>query len=189
MQKKNKALTLTLVLLLLVMVTLGTLGGTFAKYTSSATGTDSARVAKWSFTVSDKDIAQENTFTIDLFETAYTNVESKDQTNVIAPGTEGEFTLSLTNNSEVTAEYTIDFDVVKTAAIPIEFSVDGSEWADDLTDALTATEIGMGVTKDVKIQWRWADVEANNASDTTLGKVGTDTVTVKATVVASQKVA
>ena len=36
MQKKNKTLTLTLVLLLLVMVTLGTLGGTFAKYTSSA---------------------------------------------------------------------------------------------------------------------------------------------------------
>ena len=185
-KKRNKALTLTLVLLLLVMVTLGTLGGTFAKYTSSATGTDSARVAKWSFTVEDEDIVTTDEFVIDLFNTTYDYVKSAGTDNVVAPGTSGEFELNLTNGSEVDADYVIDYEVTNAAGIPIQFSVDGNNWSDTLAQA-TGTLTSNGEATAVTIQWKW--VTDTDAADTELGAKGTDTITVKATVTATQKVA
>ena len=186
MQKKNKASTLTLVLLLLVMVTLGTLGGTFAKYTSSAKGTDSARVAKWSIKVSDADMAQTDTFTIDLFNTAYNNdnVKSKGTDNVVAPGTTGQFAFDVENASEVTAQYKVDFAITNAAGIPIKFSVDGgTTWSTDLSDVDFKT-IAMGAKEKITIDWKWET--ATDAADTALGKVGTDTITVEATLTAEQ---
>jgi len=45
--KKNKTLRLASVLLILVMLTTSIIGGTFAKYTTTGSVSDTARVAKW----------------------------------------------------------------------------------------------------------------------------------------------
>lgn len=49
--KKNKALTAAISVLSLTMVSMCAIGGTFAKYTTNNSGTDTAKVAKWGVTV------------------------------------------------------------------------------------------------------------------------------------------
>lgn len=82
--KKNKAMRLASALLVLTLLTTCAISGTFAKYTTSTTGADKARVAYWGF-----DQAAETT--IDLFDGEYTNVKSSGEvdgfSNVVAPGT------------------------------------------------------------------------------------------------------
>ena len=95
--KKNRMMRLASILLVLVLMTSSVVGGTFAKYTTSATGTDSARVAKWGF-------ESDGTITINgLFQKAYTTaggtvsgdtVVSSNDENVIAPGTKNAKTFT-----------------------------------------------------------------------------------------------
>lgn len=47
--KKNKMMRLASCLLVAILLTTSVISGTFAKYTTSSTGTDSARVATWGF--------------------------------------------------------------------------------------------------------------------------------------------
>ena len=61
----------------------GVISGTFAKYTTSATGSDSARVATWGFDKNNASITLDN-----LFSDTYDNVKGVDS-DVIAPGTTG----------------------------------------------------------------------------------------------------
>ena len=62
-KKSSLMVRLVAVLAVTMMFTMCFVGGTFAKYTSSATGDDSATVAKWSFKVGGTDIATSDTFT------------------------------------------------------------------------------------------------------------------------------
>lgn len=119
--KKTKFMRAALLLLVLTLITSCFVGGTFAKYTTKAEGSDSARVAKWGF--------QPTSITMtDLFKTAYgTTVKAGDkpQTDVIAPGTKGEATFGFTYGGAegITApEVTYTFEV----------STTGSKCADDI---------------------------------------------------------
>ena len=47
--RKNKFMRAASGLLVAVLLTTCVISGTFAKYTSTSTGTDSARVARWGF--------------------------------------------------------------------------------------------------------------------------------------------
>lgn len=82
--KKNKIMRFASALLVLAMLTTCVISGTFAKYTTSTTGTDKARVAYWGFD-------QDASTTIDLFDGTYTNVKASGEvdgfSNVVAPGT------------------------------------------------------------------------------------------------------
>lgn len=82
--KKTKFMRAALLLLVLTLITSCFVGGTFAKYTTSTTGSDSARVAYWGFD-------QAAATTINLFAGEYTNVKASGEvdgfSNVIAPGT------------------------------------------------------------------------------------------------------
>ena len=194
-----KKMSIFAMLLAAVVVTSYSVSGTYAKYTSKATGTDSARVAKWSFTVGDKDIATTDTFTFDLFNTTYTNVKSANSDNVIAPGTEGSFDIVLTNESEVTAKYEIDYEVTNTANIPVEFSIDGGQiWTTSLADVAASEATTMNPDSSeatIKVQWRWAfegtgsenfKTAQTDETDTEFGKAAASTITVSAKVTATQ---
>lgn len=90
--EKNRMMRLASALLILTLLTTCMISGTFAKYTTQATGKDTARVAKWGVTVN---------VTSDLFADAYkdTSVEyngitatvkaSAENQNIVAPGTTG----------------------------------------------------------------------------------------------------
>lgn len=195
--KKRSSMMVRLVAVLAVtmMFTMCFVGGTFAKYTSSATGTDSATVAKWSFKVGETDIATSDTFTFDLFKTVK-DTGGADEADInpadgsiIAPGTQGSFDLVLTNASQVTAQYAIDYTVTNTGNIPVKFSVDGgTTWTDDLADVTASDSTKLAAnsgTTTITVQWRWV-FDGNDATDTNLGSAGTAVLTVAAAVTATQ---
>ncbi|MGM9644725.1 MAG: hypothetical protein ACI3X1_06530 [Eubacteriales bacterium] len=163
MKKSAILIRVMAVLSVVMMFTMCFVGGTFAKYTSNGTGTDSTRVAKWSFKVGEADIATSDTFTFNLFNTVNdtngtgeTDIDPTDGT-IIAPGTQGSFALVLTNESEVTAQYAIDYTVTNDDSIPVEFSVDGGNtWTDELADVSATTLAAKTGTTTITVQWRWA---------------------------------
>lgn len=204
-KKENKSIA---ILLLVVMVALILVAGTYAKYTSSASGSDIATVAKWSFKVNDTEIAVTGSapkVTFNLFDTI-NDTDGQPETDVaaglIAPGTQGAFDLKLKNDAQVTAQYAIDYTVTKSdSTLPILFSVDGgTTWTSDLADVVAsdATKLAIGsAEKTITVQWKWLyETQAENGSvtagdtvDTALGVAGqttAPTIEVTAAVTATQ---
>ena len=202
-------------LLVFVLVTSCFVGGTFAKYASTASGSDSAVVARWSIYVEGTEIAVNDTpatITFDLFNTVYEEDINTPEADVaegynkviIAPGTGGKFTLDITNNAEVNAEYKIVLSEANDNAIPLRYSVDQSTWFDSMEElmandtaraALTAN-INMATATEETVYWRWAFDNTKNPHagqtdpyDTALGIAaqGTaPTVTITATITVEQ---
>lgn len=116
--KKTKFMRAALLLLVLTLITSCFVGGTFAKYTTKAEGTDIARVATWGF---------DDTASIkldDLFKTSYDkNVDGK--ADVIAPGT--------TNSAKFAFKFS-GAEAAPEVAYTFGISTDGSEIADDIKD-------------------------------------------------------
>ena len=196
-KKSSMMVRLVAVLAVTMMFTMCFVGGTFAKYTSSATGTDSATVAKWSFKVGETDIATTDTFTFDLFKTIKDSDGIKNETemnpvdgSIIAPGTQGSFDLVLTNASQVTAQYAIDYTVTNNNDIPVKFSVDGgTTWTNDLADVAASDSTKLAAnsgTTTIKVQWKWDFNGSDDSFDTALGIGGNAVLTVKAEVTATQ---
>lgn len=95
-----------------VAITTFSVSGTYAKYVSTSTGTDKARVAKWGI--------GEEPLKIDLFDESYTNVANgSSDLKIIAPGTSGsyEFTLDPTVYKATEVGYEIKSDVTITDQI------------------------------------------------------------------------
>ncbi len=112
--KKNKMMRLASGLLVAVLLTTCVISGTFAKYVTSAEGTDTARVAKWGVAVT----ANGETFKTEYakddtsFSIAANTVVSTDK--VVAPGTKGTMaSMTLSGTPEVAARVSYEghFDV------------------------------------------------------------------------------
>ena len=196
-KRSSMMVRLVAVLAVTMMFTMCFVGGTFAKYTSSATGTDSATVAKWSFKVGETDIATSDTFTFDLFKTIKDSNGTDNESDmnpvdgtIIAPGTQGSFDLVLTNASQVTAQYAIDYTVTNNNDIPVKFSVDGgTTWTNDLADVAASDSTKLAAnsgTTTIKVQWKWDFNGSDDSFDTALGIGGNAVLTVKAEVTATQ---
>ena len=196
-KRSSMMVRLVAVLAVTMMFTMCFVGGTFAKYTSSGTGTDSATVAKWSFKVGETDIATTDTFTFDLFKTIKDSDGTNNETemnpvdgSIIAPGTQGSFDLVLTNASQVTAQYAIDYTVTNNNDIPVKFSVDGgTTWTNDLADVAASDSTKLAAnsgTTTIKVQWKWDFNGSDDSFDTALGIGGNAVLTVKAEVTATQ---
>ena len=104
--KKTKLMRAALLLLVLTLITSCFVGGTFAKYTTSANGSDSARVAKWGVKIDAKGttFAKEyKTDTENVVGTIANSVVSKNE--VVAPGTKGEMAkIAITGTPEVAVQ-------------------------------------------------------------------------------------
>ena len=105
MAKKNNALRAASTLLVTVLLSTCAISGTFAKYVTSGSGTDSARVAKWGVEITAtgetfaKSYAKDDTsFTVHT----YTVVSAADD-KVVAPGTKGNMAAFTLNGIPETA--------------------------------------------------------------------------------------
>ena len=169
--KKNKMMRLAAILLVMALLSTAVISGTFAKYTSEATTTDSARVAKWIVSVNDVALGSASKeFDFDLFDCADTNVKMTGGKNVgddgkklVAPGTKGSFDIVIKNESEVNAEYAVAFTSTLND-VPIKLTIDDVALAD-----IEFTAIGMGETKTVTVNWEWTFEAGRDAADTELG--------------------
>lgn len=104
--KKNTMMRLAAVMLMCVLLTTSVVGGTFAKYTTSETGTDEARVAKWGVTIQANGTTFAKTYNDDP-DTAGTQVVS--EVKVVAPGTNGTMAkMKLSGTPEVKVRVTYD---------------------------------------------------------------------------------
>ena len=106
--KKNKMMRLASILLVLVLLTTSVISGTFAKYTTSDSSEDSARVAKWGFENNESIVITE------LFKNAYDSTVLS-EVDVIAPGTKNEvsfaFTYDTTENGVAAPEVDYTFQI------------------------------------------------------------------------------
>ena len=93
--RKNKMMRLASALLVAVLLTTCAISGTFAKYVTTESGSDTARVAKWGVSI---------TATGETFAESYgdTVVSSETDVNVVAPGTSGSLAaITLAGSPEV----------------------------------------------------------------------------------------
>lgn len=181
----KKTTRVLVALLALTLVTSCFVGGTFAKYVSTADGTDTARVAHWGVTIAT---------TGDMFGQSYKDaevgflaneevdtitVQSSTDDKVIAPGTNGTLAAyTVTGTPEVDTEvtYTAELTLADWGDYcPIIFTVNGTEYKVDgsaITDAAaleTAVEAAIvaetatyhtnqdlsAVNDDVVVTWAW----------------------------------
>ena len=183
--KKNRMMRLASILLVCVLLTTSVISGTFAKYTSTASASDTARVAKWGW--------GSTTISIDLFDDTYDGtVDSADDANVIAPGTKKTGKLIWTPAASFAPEvdYTLSFAIDNTTDIPAileaeldwVLKIDSVETTYTTFDALKAaleakTYSGeasvVGPTVDIEIGWVWAFDGGDDAADTYLGNMDT----------------
>lgn len=108
--KKNKSMRIASGLLIATLLTTSIISGTFAKYTTKASGQNTARVAKWGVVVSvDKDFFGEQYKDLAGGNTITTSTDSDISvktstvgTNLIAPGTKNtEFNYGISGKPEV----------------------------------------------------------------------------------------
>ena len=193
--KKNVMMRVASALLVAVLMTTCAISGTFAKYTTSATGSDSARVAKWGVVVT----AAGNEAFLYNYESGDV-VSAVTEQDVVAPGTEGTLGgVSITGTPEVKVEITVTADLelegweIDTGIYcPIVFTVGGEQikmggaitTLDELEaaveakfTALTSAEVAANtdLARSVSVSWAWAFAvsDENNVKDTKLGNLAT----------------
>lgn len=99
--KKNKMMRIASLMLVLVMITCSAVGGTFAKYVTSGSASDEARVAKFGVKIT----ANGNMFAKTYDGNGDTSVTSAGEYKVVAPGTSGDLVEStITGTPEVAVE-------------------------------------------------------------------------------------
>lgn len=175
--KDNKLVKIFLISLLIVMVGLILVSGTYAKYTTTFTGSDEATVAK--FKVS----SNTTTGTFDLFKTAKevdgTTVDTDVVNGKVAPGTGGKFDIQLTNDSDVKVNYALALKETNTSNIPIEYSLDGATYVTaENFKSVANGDLDIGstnqTTKTVSVYWRWAFEGKDSTNYTTTQTDTTD---------------
>ena len=195
--KKNVMMRVASALLVAVLMTTCAISGTFAKYTTSDSATDSARVAKWGVTV---DVTGETAFAKKYDnEASATGVKVVSDTEVVAPGTNGTLGgITIGGETEVMVDVVVTADLELTGweiggveYCPIVFTVgstdikiDGSTITDvddleaavekvftDLSKNDVAANTDLGATVSVSWRWDFYTSDANDVKDTELAKL------------------
>ncbi len=172
--KKNLMMRMASVLLIAVLMSTCAISGTFAKYVTSAEGTDTARVAKFGVAIT----ANGSTFAeqYDTHDPNFVGVHTKSVIStdkVVAPGTNGDMTsmkLSGTPEVAVKVSYVADF------ALSDNWTVEGGKFYCPLKICVEGTYVD-GLTFDNKAAFE-AAVEALINGWTKSYDPGTDLSTV-----------
>ena len=171
--KRNKLFILGICTVMVALVSLSLVSGTWAKYTSTVSGSSAARVAKWDVVYTDNatndtsGAVDTQTINFDIFGTikdsngsTENNVATGTNETLIAPGTKGEFQFSIRNDSEVNAKYSIDFELpTELANLPLVWSVvvSGNQTGSYDTFPADVTDVQFNMTHEViyVITWEW----------------------------------
>lgn len=163
-------------MLILAIISLVVLIASFARYTGVAgTANDTAKVATWNVTLDG---------TGKIFKHTYTkNLTATDESGnyIIAPGVDGSYVITVTNNGDVAASLT-EFTLTAAAgnaAVPMQYSIDGTNWTDlaaastALQTAALAKTVAVNASETVgTLYWKWpytAETPNTDTADTALG--------------------
>lgn len=182
--KKNIMMRVASTLLIAVLLTTCAIAGTFAKYVTSETGSDSARVAKFGVKITANGQMFKETY--QGIETGWTSASTvnSESGKVVAPGTSGEMVkMTLTGTPEVAVRVSYEATTFNLAGwklsngsteyCPIVFTINGATYGMDYTaatnksstvadleDAIKAAIAGY--TKEYAPNQNLADVEAHS---------------------------
>ena len=129
--KKNKMMRLASVLLVCVLLTTSVISGTFAKYVTSDSASDTARVAKFGVVVTASGSLYDKNYVYKTAgntpagaETTNLTVESSNTENLVAPGTQNDtgLTFSITGKPEVAVK--LEVKLTDAAGNPIDVNDD-----------------------------------------------------------------
>jgi len=168
----NRRQILTL-LFILTIASFAFICGTFARYSSVTAGKSTITAAKWSILVNNVDITKSGNenFEFDLFD------------ELIAPGSSGQYSFDIYNDSDVNAKYTIEFIETNVSNIPIQYSLDGIAWADSMESlnksSISNVSLIMQTNSSKTLYWRWLEDSENSFLEST-------SITVSATVTVTQ---
>ena len=203
---KKRTIKARMTLLILLTFCLYFVAGTYARYTSTASGTAEVQVAKWAVSLNAEDMTADAA----SFDVEFTEVDNANVVNgKIAPATElyADFEVDPTG-SDVAIDYSFELgDIVATSGtLPDTIAVtkvvlvedDDSETTItetngkysgtialvDQTKSLTADE---AVTVRVYVAWEDENTEAANTADTAFG-VEAPAITMEVTATAAQHV-
>lgn len=167
----------------LTLVTASLVGGTFAKYTSTVSGTAKATVAQWKIAVKDS----ADTALSDKFDLSIVNSNDALVTNdgKVAPGASGSFEIKIDGTgSEVGYSYSVKATGTTLNNIPLKFYSDAEMKTeivgveDATSDAPVELAKGnvelkdVGTAKSVPVYWKW-DPASADADDNKLGTAAT----------------
>ncbi len=200
----NKKLIAFAALVFAVVLTSFSVSGTYAKYTSEATATDKATVAKWDFKVGGTTLTKEQkTFAFDVFNTvnedSLIELHKGKGEKIIAPGSKGTATIALKNDSQVKANVVLKLEEDGGPSnIPLKFKVklgnktfnDDYKSLENLASTLEeSVAFADGTAQNLVIDWIWeynAETdERTDENDTDLG-LNPGTFNLKVTVTATQ---
>ncbi len=134
-EKGNVLMGIVAVLLCATLASIHLVGGLYAKYTTSASGSDSARVAK--FSITQKFLNEKN-------EEITQAIEAK-----VTPGTTQSVKLEIANKSEVAVEYALTVTNV-TGNLPLKFKL--TPVSGNNAPAVTSESYQNGVSKCSAVQ-------------------------------------
>lgn len=197
---KINFLKLAVYIFVSIVVTSTVISETFAKYKSKYISVDYAAAAAWTFEVQDVDIAEVDTFTVDVFnsstilednlsaiDTHAKNSGTRNSATVplIAPGTAGYFDLKLENLSDVNVLCTVTVEEVFSGAAGIEFKYKFA--ADEEFSYNNVKELHMNhsTNQTLRVYWQWPFSNDDSTNDN-LVRNGTIPCTVTVTVSAKQ---
>ena len=185
--KKNIFLRIGAVVMVTALCTACILSSTttLAKYASYASGTATGTIAKWEVKVNNYDFSAAGTSAIpstafDLFDSIVDTVDGAVDTHVgnggqlIAPGTKGTFELTLENNSDVTALFTIE--LTTSPAMPSTFDLSNGPFTSGTTATVTlGPNSSQAYTGTSAINWKWIYEDGNGTALGTGTGVGATT--------------
>lgn len=113
-QEKNKSFVIVLGIFVLCLITTCVVGTTLAKYATSGSTNDEARIAKWGVTVS----AEADPLFENQYSTSYNKLVVESNSNVVAPGTSstdanGAAVFVIKGTPEVASKIKIDMERVE----------------------------------------------------------------------------
>lgn len=205
--KKNLWFKLGLFCAALVLVATCFISTAWAKYTSTATLTDSARVAKFEVKNQGNGFSSE-TLDLQLFDTTLEHIyktdgKNKNSEKIIAPGSKGSKTITVESKSEVDVLFTFSGSDTNTKNIPLVFTIEGDNSgvtydtfiaavqaafgdASARTIAANTEENGITISETINWEWKYNNSNDSNDTDTALGKDGNAEYKVELILVATQ---
>lgn len=192
--RKNRLFILGIFTVMVALVSLTLVSNTWARYTSTVSGSDSAKVAKWDVeytgnsSTTDGGVTEVTDINFDVFNTIKSSddsAEANTASNLLAPGTKGSFVFKVENKSEVNATCDVTFTSSLTNGgtaysdhTPVVFTLyEGSEEKATSTSLaafdtyINEVALAQGASKTYTIEWEWVfgDTAELIAKDTALG--------------------
>jgi hypothetical protein len=142
--RKDVLVRLAGLAIMLTLISSALVSGTYAKYASAVSGSDTVRVAKFAFNLKDNKTGavvgsqSVGAAEFDIFSTTDDGLYDNGQGGTfIAPGTTGSFGLTLENLSEVDVKASFEFKETNEGKVPIYYTIGVGEDSQRYSSVLT----------------------------------------------------